>query len=39
MCLTGGLVGLSITFPLWLAGRISDRAMIGFDAVMTAHRE
>lgn len=30
-----GLAGFFVTFPLWLAGRIDDRAMLGITLVLS----
>lgn len=33
--LSAGLVGALVSFPLWVTGRISDRAMIGLTMVLS----
>lgn len=33
--LVAGLVGFAVTFPLWLFGGLSDRAMLGITLVLS----
>lgn len=35
VCLLGSLVGLAVTFPLWLMNLISDRQIIGITLALT----